>query len=227
MDTANPNQVHGANDAPVVYQGQFGDFTITQRDRREVIVYRSGLGLAALCLAIGAVMLAGLEMTSSTLMGFTALYALFSLGLGVSLWTIHIYLIPLHRTLQVFWGIGTLCFIVIVLVSRPQPLMMTIYQNPQVVWGIGFMFAALTGIFIKEAFCFNRLEAKGLTVLTPLVLLGHLTQMVPDFILTCAIDLAAVLMVIFVLRKAFQPIPQDIGDKSVFAYLKQGRSPVQ
>jgi uncharacterized integral membrane protein len=139
------------------------------------------------------------------------------------LWTIHIYLIPLHRTLQLFWGIGTLAFIV--LASRPQPFMLMVYQNPQVIWGLGFTFAALTGIFIKEAFCFNRLEAKGLTVLTPLVLLGHLTQTVPDSVMGYAIDLAAVLMGIFVLRKAFQPIPQDIGDKSVFAYLKAQRSP--
>ncbi|NER00604.1 MAG: DUF2301 domain-containing membrane protein [Cyanothece sp. SIO2G6] len=225
MDIANPSDLNSASAVPVVYQGQFGDFTITPGDRREVVIYRSGLGLAALCLAVGAAILAWFDLSPTTLLGLTGLYTLFSLGLGVSLWTIHIYLIPLHRTLQLFWGIGTLCSLV--LLSRPEPLMITIYQTPQVVLGIGFMFAALTGIFIKEAFCFNRLEAKGLTVLTPLVLLGHLTQLVPDSGIVYAIDLAAVLMVIFVLRKAFQPIPQDIGDKSVFAYLKQQRSQSQ
>jgi uncharacterized integral membrane protein len=28
-----------------VYQGQFGEFTLTQRDRQEVIFYRAGLAL--------------------------------------------------------------------------------------------------------------------------------------------------------------------------------------
>jgi uncharacterized integral membrane protein len=30
----------------------------------------------------------------------------------------------------------------------------------------------------------------------------------------------AALFIIFAVRKFFQPIPQDIGDKSVFEYLK-------
>jgi uncharacterized integral membrane protein len=33
-----------------------------------------------------------------------------------------------------------------------------------------------------------------------------------------------VLFVVFALRKAFQAMPDDIGDKTVFEYLKQQRS---
>ncbi|MFN5748484.1 MAG: hypothetical protein ACK47L_08350 [Pseudanabaena sp.] len=39
-----------------VYQGQFGEFTITERDRFGVIVYRSALAIAAVCFSVGALL---------------------------------------------------------------------------------------------------------------------------------------------------------------------------
>jgi uncharacterized integral membrane protein len=93
-------------------------------------------------------------------------------------------------------------------------------EQPQVLWGIGFTFAALTGIFFKEAFCFNRLETKLLTPLVPLLLLGHLFGWLPLGTEQLLLAAWAVLFVVFALRKAVQPIVPDIGDKSVFAYLK-------
>jgi len=38
------------------------------------------------------------------------------------------------------------------------------------------------------------------------------------------LGLWTVLFLVFAVRKAIQPIPPDIGDKSVFAYLKQQRA---
>ena len=73
--------------APEVYQGQFGEFTITQSDRTGVIIYRAGLMVAALSFAIGsALILLNNNPTVVTLL--TPLYACFSLALGVSLFTI-------------------------------------------------------------------------------------------------------------------------------------------
>ena len=37
---------------PQTYQGQFGEYTITKRDRLEVIFYRGGLVIAAISFAI-------------------------------------------------------------------------------------------------------------------------------------------------------------------------------
>jgi len=211
------------NHNPAVYQGHFGPFTITERDRREVVIYRSGLGLAALSVLVGSGLVLWQGRSPWILPVLTALYGLFSLGLGISLWTIHIYLRPLHRLLQTFWAIGTLSFLAIT-VAAPDPFIITVSRLPVLVLAIGFSFAALTGIFFKEAFCFNRLETKGLTLLTPAILLGHLTQWIPAQTNLVLIDVAAVLMVIFVARKAVQPMPQDIGDKSVFEYQAQQRS---
>lgn len=37
---------------PVIYQGQFGNYTINDRDRQGVIIYRIGLIIAALCFTL-------------------------------------------------------------------------------------------------------------------------------------------------------------------------------
>lgn len=210
---------------PAVYQGQFGQFTITEEDRAEVKIYRSGLLLAALSFAMGSGLVLFWETTAFVLTLLNVLFAIFCLGLGISLMTIHIYLIPLHRLLQLFWGIGIFSAIFMGFTSQDS-LPLLVYHQPLTLLGIGFVFAALTGIYFKEAFCFNRLETKLLTPLVPLLLLGHLTKILPTLTEQILLGTWAVLFIIFALRKVVQPIPPDIGDKSVFDYLKQQRSQV-
>lgn len=206
-----------------VYEGQFGNFTITQSDRTGVIIYRSGLLVAALSFAIGSwlVLFSGWNSTIFTLL--TPLYLVFSLALGVSLVTIHIYMESLHRVLQIFWGIGCISAIVMAF-SSSEPLAIFVYNNPTTILGIGFTFAALTGIYFKEAFCFNRFETKFLTPLVPMLLLGHLAGVLPPIWEQALLGVWALLFVVFALRKVVQPIPPDIGDKSVFVYLQQKHS---
>lgn len=206
---------------PEVYQGQFGEFTVNDSDRTGVVIYRSGLMVAALCFAIGS----GLVLFNihSTLPLLTVLYAVFSIALGVSLVTIHIYMVELHRLLQIFWVVGSGTAIAIAF-SSSESLAMTVYTQPLTILGIGFTFAALTGIYFKEAVCFNRLETKFLTPIVPLLLLGHLTGILPVEVEQALLGTWAVFFLVFALRKAIQAIPPDIGDKSVFDYLKAQRS---
>jgi uncharacterized integral membrane protein len=211
-----------------IYHGQFGDYTITQGDRLGVIAYRGCLLVAALCFAAGTTLVLsspeGINPEAVAVFPtLTILYWGFLLALGGSLLLIHIYLIPLHRLLQVFWLIGSISAFIIN-VRSAQPLLMTVYETPLTILGIGFSFAALTGIFFKEAFCFGRLETLGLTLIVPTLLLGHLLQFLPLSAEKILLATWAGLMVIFALRKLFQAIPSDIGDKSVFAYLKQNKA---
>jgi uncharacterized integral membrane protein len=203
-----------------VYQGQFGEFTINAADRRGVVIYRAGLLVAALCFAIGAALALWRGDNPLVQMGLTPLYTGFVVALGVSLLTIHIYMATLHRVLQAFWLIGAMAALGIAH-FYPEPFAVTVYQHPATILGIGFTFAALTGIFFKEAFCFNRLETKLLTPLVPLLLLGHWSGLLPLEVERVLLAAWAALFVVFALRKVFQQIPPDIGDKSVFAYLKQ------
>lgn len=207
---------------PVVYQGQFGEFTIDKSDRLSVIIYRTGLAIAALSFAIGSALVL-LNPHPSTFTALTPLFFCFCAALGVSLLTIHIYLAVLHRVLQLFWAIGTISAAAISIVSN-TPLAVTIYNRPIALFGIGFVFAALTGIYFKEAFCFNRFETKFLTPLVPILLLGHLVGILPVQWEQIMLGTWATLFVIFAIRKIIQPISPDIGDKSVFAYLKQQRT---
>lgn len=208
--------------APEVYQGQFGEFTITQSDRTGVIIYRAGLMIAALSFAVGSTLVL-FNNHPTTLTVLTPLYACFTLALGVSLFTIHIYMAVLHRILQVFWAVGSIASLGLALSSN-EPLAVTVYNHPLTLFGVGFTFVALTGIYFKEAFCFNRLETKVLTFTVPLLLLGHLLGILPIQGEQALLGIWATLFLVFALRKTVQGIPADIGDKSVFTYLKQQRS---
>ncbi len=203
-----------------VYEGQFGTFTIDQSDRTEVVLYRAGLAIAAGSFAIAALTLFVAPALTPT--AATIGYVLLWLGLGLSLFKIHIYVRPLHQALQLFWAIGGAASLVIAL-RYPTPLALTAYQQPLTILGIGFTFAALTGIFFKEAFCFNRLETKFLVFLVPGLLLGHMAGAFSATTEQGMLIAWSVLFAIFAIRKVIQPIPPDIGDKSVFAYLKAER----
>jgi uncharacterized integral membrane protein len=210
-----------------VYQGQFGTFTITDRDRQSVVIYRSGLMVAAVSFGIGTIAVLSqfaqaAVVDSNVLDLVTFSYITFSIGLGIALAMIHIYMVVLHRALQAFLAIGSVSAIVCSLYYH-QPIGSIVYQQPISILGIGFTFAALTGIFFKEAFCFNRFETKILTFLVPILLLGHLTNLLPPNIEAVLLAIWAGLFLVFAIRKAIQAIPPDLGDKSVFEYLKTQR----
>ena len=202
-----------------IYQGQFGEFTITKDDRNGVILYRASLMMAASCGGIGT--LATLLPQTVPFGLLSALYAGFSLALGVALAMIHIYVKVLHKALQLFWAIGTLTAVILATIAfqNQQSLALYVTQHPTSLLGIGFTFVALNGIFFKEAFCFNRLETKFLVAIVPSLLIGHLLGIVPVEIEKFLLSAWAVLFAIFALRKCVQNIPDDIGDKSVFEYL--------
>lgn len=206
------------NKEPQTYQGQFGEYTITKSDRLEVIIYRGGLVIAAVALAIACNLF--FAQGQASLAAITPLFALFSLGLGVSLVYIHIYMKALHRVLQVFWLIGTVATMAIASQSN-QPLALYIYNHPLTLFGTGFTFAALTGIYFKEAVCFNRMETKILTPIVPLLLLGHIVGIVPVEMEQVLLGIWSIGFSIFAIRKMIQAIDPDIGDKSVFTYLEQ------
>ena len=205
--------------SPEIYQGQFGEFTITQSDRQSVIMYRTGLMIAALCFALGSSLVL-ISPQPAVIQAITPIYTCFSFALGISLLTIHIYMKFLHQILQIFWIIGSISALIFAH-SDSQAFAITVYNQPLTILGIGFTFAALTGIYFKEGFCFNRLETKILTPIVPILLLGHLTRILSTQTEQILLATWTICFLIFAVRKIIQPIPPDIGDKSVFDYLKK------
>jgi uncharacterized integral membrane protein len=206
-----------------IYQGQFGNFTITDSDRQEVMIYRLGLAIAGLSFSTGTILFLWQDLTPIIEQVLTVLFTVFIMGLGVSLQTIHIYLKPLHNTLKIFWLIGTISTIIFAVKSQ-ESLVIFIKNQPLSLLGIGFIFASLTGIFIKEAFCFNRIEAKILSVIIPSSLLGYIIGIFPLQLEQILLTIWGILFLVFLMGKSIQEIPPDIGDKSVFEYLKNKKN---
>jgi uncharacterized integral membrane protein len=208
-----------------IYQGHFGEFTITGRDRLGVVIYRGALGLAAGAIAAIALLLFRWGTTPASLSAMAWLFGLFCLALGVSLATIHIYLVPLHRLLQACWAVGSGAALWLGL-HHSTAFAIAVSKEPWNLFGVGWVFVALTGLFFKEAFCFARLEAQLLTVLLPLLLLGHWLHFLHGVAEQLLLVVNVVLFGVFAIRKCLQPIPPDIGDKSVFLHLHQAQESV-
>jgi len=216
-----PNETSGAEaQAPgdPVHQGVYGPFTITARDRREVLGYRLSLLVAALAqLAL---------LTQWHWLGGEHLWPwLLPLagGLGLALRWIHIYLRPLHLALQLFWLLGCLGLGLLAWRVGPGAMAPTLVADGRWIWAVGPLFAALAGIGFKEFFCFRRPEAIGVTLLLPLALLGQLSGLLPPLLVGRLLGLEAGLLLVLCLRKFPMAAAADVGDKSVFAFLEEQR----
>ncbi|KMT07334.1 hypothetical protein BVRB_6g149620 [Beta vulgaris subsp. vulgaris] len=207
-----------------VYQGAYGPWTVESDDIREVILYRSGLVTAALSfvLASSTTFLPGNSLLSDALgHNLDLFYLLGSAGLGLSLFLIHIYVTEIKRTLQALWALGIIgSLVTYAALAQPagEGLVQYVVDNPNAVWLVGPVFAALTGLVFKEGLCYGKLEAAVLAIIIPTCLLGHLSGLMDDVVKSSLLGVWMVLFIIFAGRKFTQPIKDDIGDKSVFMF---------
>lgn len=207
----------------MVHMGRYGPWSITKEDLVEVWSYRAGISVTALAfLYVGAYALLPSEQESlrSGMKDYLDLATLVGCaGLGLSLYQIHIYVAVLKRALQVLWGVGTLAIAALAL-TQDAPVAEFVYQHPVWMWAVGPAFAALTGVAFKEGFCYNKFEAAGLFGAIPLMTGGHLLGIWPEKVELGLLASCMVLLSIFAGRKYTQRVQDDIGDKSVFEFLK-------
>jgi uncharacterized integral membrane protein len=205
--------------ADPVFEGVYGNYTITATDRQEVLGYR----LALLAVAVAQLGL----LLQARLLGAELLWPwllLMAAGLGLALRWIHIYLRPLHQALQLFWLIGCLGGLALALRSGPEGMAAALAAQPLWILAVGPFFAALAGVGFKEFFCFRRPEAVGVTLLLPLALLGRLSGLLPEQASLQLLLLESLLLLVLGLRKLPMPAAADVGDKSVFTYLAAQRA---
>ncbi|CAH9117591.1 unnamed protein product [Cuscuta europaea] len=212
------------SDSKVVYQGIYGPWEVEDSDVREVILYRLGSVMAAVSfvLASSAVLLPDNSLIRDFIeINLDVLYVLGASGLGLSLYFIHIYVTQIKSILQALWMLGVFGSLTTYYVLA-QPahcsLVQYIIENPTTVWFVGPLFASLTGLVFKEGLCYGKLEAGILTFIIPLLLLGHLTELMDDGIKVTLLGVWVTLFLVFAGRKFTQPIKDDIGDKSVFIF---------
>ncbi|GMH33077.1 hypothetical protein BSKO_00911 [Bryopsis sp. KO-2023] len=201
------------------YNGQFGAWKVEPEDEREVLFYRLGLTCAAASLGLGvaASFLPAENAVNDAL--FDALCVTGAGGLGVSLVLIHIYVTPLKRFLQGLYGVGVAGGLWLLL-TQDQSVPAYVVDNPSAMWLVGPLFAAVTGVAFKEGICYQKWEAGVLFFLIPIIMLGHLYGIWPDENLHVMMGGFAALFALFAGRKYTQPVKDDIGDKSVFTFMK-------
>jgi uncharacterized integral membrane protein len=208
-----------SDESDPVFEGMFGTFTITRLDRREVLGYR--LSLLAVAVAQLALLLQWRLIGPDLLWPWLVLMAV---GLGLALRWIHIYLLPLHRALQLFWLLGCLGGGLLALRVGPARMLPALADQPLWILAVGPFFAALCGIGFKEFFCFRRPEAIGVTLLLPVALLGRLVGLLDPTATLRLLGLAGLLLLVLGLRKLPMPAAADVGDKSVFDHLRRQRA---
>ena len=205
------------NITPVTYEGVYGPFTVTADHRREVLLYRLSFLLVALAqIAV---------LAQWRLLGPAWCWPwllLWLVGLGGALRWVHIYMRPLHRTLQLFWLLGCCGFALLAWRAGPHGVLPELVNQPLWIWAVGPAFAALAGLGFKEFFCFQRPEAIGVTLLLPALLLGWLSGLFPPAFASTVLVLETALLLLLVLRKFPMPEEADLGDLSVFTHLDAG-----
>jgi uncharacterized integral membrane protein len=204
--------------SPAVHQGMFGEFTITERDQREVLTYR--LALSAVALGELALLVQWYRWGPALAWPWLLLMAA---GLGLALLRIHIYLRPLHLALKAFWLLGCLGGLLLAFRVGPDQMLPVLARQPLWILAVGPFFAALAGVGFKEFFCFQRPEAIGVTLLLPLALLGRLAGVLGPELTMALLALQAGLLLLLCLRKFPMPTAADVGDKSVFEHLERQR----
>lgn len=202
-----------------LYQGMFGPYRITTADQREVMSYR----VSVLVLAVAQLgCLAQWILAGPTWIG--PWLVLMAVALGLALRWIHIYLRPLHQALNLFWLLGVGGGVALAYQVGPAQMGNTLLVQPLWIMALSPYFAALTGLGFKEFFCFHRLEAVGVTVLVPLLLMLALLGVVPLDRQGALWFLEAVLLLVMAAGKFWLDPAADIGDKSVFQELERRRS---
>ena len=202
-----------------VFEGVFGPYTITERDRREVLGYR--LGLTAVAIGQLGLLWQWRQFGAELLWPWLLLMAA---GLGLALQWIHIYLRPLHLALKLFWLLGCAGGLLLAWRLGPAGMLPSLASQPLGILAIGPFFAALCGVGFKEFFCFRRPEAVGVTLLLPVALLGRLSGLLDPDTTLALLALESALLLVLCLRKFPMAAAADVGDKSVFLHLERQRA---
>ena len=183
---------------------------LTRHDRVTVVLYRIGIVLAAVSMAALAAAAGG---AWAPLAG-VFLTALF-FSVGVSVFFIHLYVSRFHKGLKILYVAAALCFAGLFVLGSGNPLapVLSAWYGPLLLLPLSVCLGFITA---KEAFCSRLNEGYLIAILLPLLLVLGAALPVTTRGLTVFFFFICFLLVLFTLRKVFQPLHYDIGDKSAY-----------
>ncbi len=204
------------NKLELEFEGLYGKYHITQEDKIEVKKYRIALLICGIAFTTGIIQ----WITTGGSFAWVWLIPMI-ISLGFALQWIHIYIRLLHNLLKGLWAIGSIGILILILNGNNQELLSNIASKPILALLIGPYFAAMTGLGFKEFFCFQKPEAIGLTLFLPISIGSHILGILNKESIMILMLFSAILLLILSVRKFGMDPASDIGDKSVFEYLKQ------
>ncbi len=201
----------------VIYQ------PLTTGDKVSVILYRAGIVIFTLDLLVLAMAATfswkGLSwhsvQTHTNLTILNSLLYLLYLSVGVSVFTIHLYVKRFRRFIKSLYALSVIS-LALMLFLNGTDIASLLLQRP----AASILWLPLSGciafITMKEAFCFRLLEGYILTMLLPLFVLLLSTRVVKPHHTGIFLLIIALMLVLFTFRKVFMPVAYDIGDKSAY-----------
>lgn len=201
--------------------GRYGPWYFRQSDATDVLTYR--VSLSAMAVSASTSLALALTAHSSPLL-HDALYFATLAFFGVALDKIHIYMKPMHNLLKALWLMGVLGSVALSVspLTGAEGLVQGMLSHPALLLGTGWWFVALTGLFVKEAACFGRLEAIALIFLVPALTGGHFVGLLSRQAEVYGGVVFSAVFVFFAIRKLLQDALDDVGDMSVFEHLAKG-----
>lgn len=191
---------------------------LTKEDKITVALYRTGIVISTVVICLFAYILYEPERFvdhPSSVVVFNILLGVLYISVGLSVFFIHLYISKFKRTLKRLYYLSTLSMALLyyfgagdavtVVISKPYGSLLLIPLS----LCMGFVAA-------KEAFCFRLTEGYLIAMLMPIMLLLSSIGILHGDRATYGLMAIAGLLVLFNMRKVFQPIHYDIGDKSAY-----------
>lgn len=195
---------------------------LTKKDKVTVVLYRLGIGLSSIfmvALALTSTLAIHESIQDMILSSRITYFGIILSGLfvsvGLSVFFIHLYVSSFHKALKRLYLIALAGFAFLLFLGGGNPALSVLSK-----WFGPLLLLPLAGclgfITAKEAFCFKLLEGYLLALIMPAYLVLAGAGMLSPLSATVAIDIIAVILAFFTLRKVFMPLYYDIGDKSAY-----------
>lgn len=193
---------------------------LTKEDKITTILYRTGIFLSSVLMAIAGFIAISPDMRNLPLIysGLAANIIILSLyfSIGLSVFFIHLYVGKFHRILKKIYYLSIFCLALLFLLGKGSPASTLFRVTPAAALLLIPLSLCLGFITAKEAFCFKLIEGYLLGIIMPAYLflygMGLLDQKSAAF----GLALIAAMLVFFMFRKVFMPLHCDIGDKSAY-----------
>ena len=186
---------------------------LTREDKITVVLYRIGIVLSTIIVAVMALLLFSAAAASSSLVDMLA-YGLY-VSVGMSVFFIHLYIGKIKVYLKYLYYLGVICLAALLFIGQGSPAgaLGALPQSPLLLLPLSVCLGFVTA---KEAFCFRLFEGYLLAMLMPMYLVLVSAGMLSGAGAASGLVLIAVMLVVFTLRKVFMPLAYDIGDKSAY-----------